>query len=60
VNVDTTVQEKDIRFPKDARLYDRTRERLAKEAKKRGIDLRQNYNRLSKNLVYKQNRYAHA
>lgn len=60
VNVDTTVQEKDIRFPTDARLYDRARERLVKEAKKRDIDLRQNYNRLSKNLVYKQNRYAHA
>lgn len=47
VNVDTTVQEKDIRFPTDARLYDRARERLVKEAKKRGIQLRQNYNRLS-------------
>jgi IS5 family transposase len=60
VNDNTTVQEKDIRFPTDARLYDRARERLVKEAKKRNIDLRQNYNRLSKNLVYKQNRYAHA
>ncbi|MGB3222951.1 MAG: IS5 family transposase [Desulforhopalus sp.] len=60
VNVDTTVQEKDIRFPTDARLYDRARERLVKAAKKRDIDLRQNYNRLSRNLVYKQSRYAHA
>jgi transposase, IS5 family len=60
VNVDTTVQEKDIRFPTDARLYDRARERLVKEAKKRGIQLRQNYNRLSKQLVLKQSRYAHA
>jgi IS5 family transposase len=60
VNVDTTVQEKDIRFPTDARLYDRARERLVKEAKKRDIQLRQNYNRLSKGLVLKQNRYAHA
>jgi transposase, IS5 family len=60
VNVDTTVQEKDIRFPTDARLYDRARERLVKEAKNRDIDLRQNYNRLSRNLLYKQNRYAHA
>ena len=25
VNVDTTVQEKEIRFPTDARLYDRAR-----------------------------------
>lgn len=60
VNVDTTVQEKDIRFPTDARLYDRARERLVKAAKKRDIDLRQNYNRLSRNLVHKQSRYAHA
>ena len=60
VNIDTTVQEKDIRFPTDARLYDRARERLVKEAKKRDIDLRQNYNRLSRNLVHKQSRYAHA
>ena len=28
MNVDTTVQEKDIRFPTDARLYDRARQRL--------------------------------
>ncbi len=60
VNVDTTVQEKDIRFPTDARLYDRARERLVKEAKKRGIHLRQTYSRLSKQLVLKQSRYAHA
>lgn len=60
VNVDTTVQEKDVRFPTDARLYDRARERLVKEARKRDIDLRQNYNRLSKKLLLKQNRYSHA
>ena len=60
VNIDTTVQEKDIRFPTDARLYDRARERLVKEAEKRDIPLRQNYNRLSKQLLLKQSRYAHA
>jgi IS5 family transposase len=43
VNVDTTVQEKETRFPTDARLYDRSRERLVKAAKERGIELRQNY-----------------
>jgi len=58
--VDTTVQEKDVRFPTDARLYDRARQRLVDEAKKRGIDLRQNYNRLSKQLLAQQSRYAHA
>lgn len=60
VNVDTTVQEKDIRFPTDARLYDRARERLVKTAKKEGIELRQNYNRLSKYHLLKQSCYAHA
>jgi IS5 family transposase len=59
VNIDTTVQEKDIRFPTDARLYDRARERLVKEAKKQEIQLRQNYNRLAKHLVLMQSRYAH-
>ncbi len=60
INIDTTVQEKDIRFPTDARLYDRARERLVKAAKERQITLRQNYNRLSKHTLLKQSRYAHA
>jgi IS5 family transposase len=60
VNVDTTVQEKEIRFPTDARLYDRARQRLVDAAKERNISLRQNYNRKSKHLVAQQSRYAHA
>lgn len=60
INVDTTVQEKDIRFPTDARLYDRARQRLVTEAKRNGIILRQNYNRNSRELVCQQSRYAHA
>ena len=60
VNVDTTVQEKDIRFPTDARLYDRARQRLVDLAKERRIKLRQNYNRKSKEKLYWQSRYAHA
>lgn len=60
VNVDTTVQEKDIRFPTDARLYDRARQRLVAAAKQRGIVLRQNYNRKAPQLVAQQSRYAHA
>lgn len=60
LNVDTTVQEKDIRFPTDARLYDRAREHLVKAAKARDISLRQNYNRKAKQLLLKQSRYAHA
>jgi len=60
VNVDTTVQEKEIRFPTDARLYDRARQRLVDAAKDRGIALRQNYNRKSKHVLHKQSQYAHA
>jgi IS5 family transposase len=60
VNVDTRVQEKDIRFPTDARLYHRARQRLVDAAKQREIPLRQNYNRNAKHLFFKQSRYAHA
>lgn len=60
VNVDTTVQEKEIRFPTDSRLYERARERLVKAAGERGITLRQNYNRKARMLLFQQSRYAHA
>jgi transposase, IS5 family len=60
VNVDTTVQEKYIRFPTDARLYDRMRERLVKQAEKETITLRQTYKRVGKQLLFQQSRYAHA
>lgn len=60
LNVDTTVCEKSIRFPTDAGLYNRCRERLVEFAKARGIRLRQNYNRIAKRLNYKQSRYVHA
>ena len=60
VNVDTTVQEKDIRFPTDARLYHRARQRLVDAAKHRDLPLRQNYNRNAKHLLAQQSRYAHA
>lgn len=60
VNVDTTVQEKAIAFPTDARLYHKLLTRLVKESKERGIDLRQSYKRVSKKALAKQGRYAHA
>jgi IS5 family transposase len=60
VNVDTTVQEKHVRFPTDSRLYDRARERLVKAAKRRDIKLRQNYRRVGKRLLLAVNRYMHA
>jgi len=60
VNIDTTVQEKAIAYPTDARLYYKMRERLVVEAKRRGIELRQNYRRLSRKALVKQGRYSHA
>jgi IS5 family transposase len=60
VNVDTTVQEKEVRYPTDARLYERSRERLVKAAAEREIDLRQNYNRVAKHQLLMSHRYAHA
>lgn len=50
INVDTSVQEKEVRLPIDARLYDRSRQRLVDAAKTRDIDIRQNYNRKNLNL----------
>ena len=60
VNVDTTVQEKAISFPTDARLYYKMREVLVSYAKEHSIILRQNYRRLSRGCLIKQSRYAHA
>ena len=60
VNVDTTVQTKAIRHPTDARLYDRARERLVKEARKAGLSIRQSYERVGRRLVMMAGRYAHA
>src|SRR5687768_5751754 len=39
VNVDTTVQEKAIAFPTDARLYQKARAALVRQARRAGIDL---------------------
>ncbi|TLN11868.1 IS5 family transposase, partial [bacterium] len=60
VNVDTTVQEKAIAFPTDARLYHKARRILVKLAKRAGIDLRQSYERLGKRAFIMQGRYSHA
>lgn len=60
VNVDTTVQEKHIRFPTDARLYERMRQRLVAAARREGVKLRQTYVRVGKRLLVQQSRYAHA
>ncbi len=60
VAVDTTVMEKDIAHPTDARLYERARALLAGLAKKAGVQLRQSYARLAPRLAIQVGRYAHA
>lgn len=60
VNVDTTVQEKAIAFPTDARLYHKMRVALVRRARSLGIRLRQNYRFKGKKLLARQGRYAHA
>ncbi len=60
VNVDTTVQTKDVRHPTDARLFDRARERLVKQARRTGLSIKQSYERVGRRLVMMAGRYAHA
>ena len=60
VNVDTTVQEKAIAFPTDARLYHKARRALVRAAKRAGIKLRQSYERIGKQTLDEQARYAAA
>ncbi len=60
VNVDTTVQEKAIAFPTDARLYYKMLRVLVRAAKERGIELRQSYERVGKKALARQGRYRHA
>ena len=60
VIVDTTVQEKAIAFPTDAKLMHRARERLVRLARKHGIALRQSYERIGKHALIAHQRYAHA
>lgn len=60
VNVDTTVQEKAIAFPTDARLYEKARVAVVREARKASVKLRQSYKRVGKKALYNQSRYARA
>ena len=60
VIVDTTVQEKAITFPTDAKLMHRARERLVRLAQKHGVNLRQSYARVGKRALIQHQRYAHA
>ena len=58
VNIDTTVQEKAIAFPTDARLYQKAREALVREAQKANIELRQSYKRVGKKALFNQAVFA--
>jgi IS5 family transposase len=60
LNVDTTVQEKAISHPTDAKLYNRMRSKLVTLAKSRGVKLRQSYVRVSRQAMVKASRYFHA
>lgn len=60
VNIDTTVQEKNITHPTDSKLYYKAIVKLGKAAKRRGIRLRQSYVRVAKRAAIKAGRYAHA
>lgn len=60
VVVDTTVQEKAIAHPSDARLMHRAIEKLVDLAKREGIELRQSYLRVAKRAAIMVGRYTHA
>jgi IS5 family transposase len=60
INVDTTVQEKAVRFPTDTQLCHKAREELVKAAAHYDVPLRQTYVRKSKQAVFLANRYMAA
>lgn len=60
VNVDTTVQDKAVAFPTDARLLHKARVALVRRARKLGIELRQSYERVGQASFVRSQRYAHA
>jgi transposase, IS5 family len=60
VNVDTTVQEKAIAFPTDARLYHKARQAVVRVAQRCNFKLRQSYVRLGKRALVNQGRYGAA
>ena len=60
VTVDTTVQEKAIAFPTDARRYHKARQALVRVARSCNFTLRQSYVRLGKRALVNQGRYGAA
>lgn len=59
VLIDSTVQEKNITYPTDAKLHKRIIEKVNKIAKKEGITLRQTYTRTLKQLMIDQRFHYH-
>lgn len=51
VSVDSTVQEKNITYPTDAKLHKKIIDKCVAKAKKEGVELRRSYKRTSKQLL---------
>jgi transposase, IS5 family len=60
VNVDTTVEEKNITYPTDSKLLHKAIVKLGQAAKQRALPLRQTYVRVAKKAGIMAGRYAHA
>jgi len=60
VNVDTTVMEKNIGFPTDAKLLYRAIEHLNRFARAQGLRLKQTFERVGKERLLMVQRYAHS
>jgi IS5 family transposase len=59
VNIDSTVMEKDIKYPTDVDLYYDMLRVLVREAKASGVKLRQSYKRVSKSELLKSKQERH-
>jgi IS5 family transposase len=60
VNVDTTVQEKNIAFPTDIRLYFSLIRSLVRYGKSHQIKMKQTYMRVGKKMLRRHSGYSHA
>lgn len=59
IHLDSTVSEKNITHPTEAKLCYKSLQRLVREAQKDGLELRQSYKRVSKQALRKSHGYAH-
>lgn len=60
VIVDTTVQEKAVAYPTDSRLLEVARRKVAQEARRAGVALKQSYEKEARQLRRRAGGYAHA